>query len=52
MFDECRDYFHVRLRGQPVAPLADQRQIFIDRWRSLVAEVATGKETNAGVREI
>ncbi len=39
-FDELRDYFRVRRRGQPVVSLADQRQIFIDRWRSLVAEVA------------
>jgi len=39
-FDELRDYFRVKRRGQPHVSLADQRQIFIDRWRLLAAEVA------------
>jgi putative transposase len=39
-FDELRDYFRVKHRGQPTVSLADRRRIFIDRWRSLVAEVA------------
>jgi len=39
-FDELRDYFRVKRRGQPTVSLADQRQTFIDRWRSLAAEVA------------
>ena len=39
-FDELRDYFRVTRRGQPTVSLADQRQTFIDRWRSLAAEVA------------
>jgi len=39
-FDELRDYFRVKRRGQPIVSLADQRQVFIDRWRLLVAEVA------------
>jgi len=39
-FDELRDYFRVKRRGQPIVSLADQRKIFIDRWRSLAAEVA------------
>ena len=39
-FDELRDYFRVRRRGQPGVSLADQRQIFIDRWRSLAVELA------------
>jgi len=38
-FDELRDYFRVKRRGQPPVSLADERQTFIDRWRS-VAEVA------------
>jgi len=51
-FDELRDYFRVKHRGQPTVSLADQRRIFIHRWRSLVAEVAAVWETNAGVSEI
>jgi len=39
-FDQLRDYFRVKRRGQPPVSLADQRQTFIDRWRSLAAEVA------------
>jgi putative transposase len=39
-FDELRDYFRVKLRDQPVVSLTEQRQIFIDRWRSLAAEIA------------
>jgi len=39
-FDELRDYFRVKRRGQPPVSLADQRQTFIDRWRSLATEVA------------
>jgi putative transposase len=39
-FDELRDYFRIERRGQRHVSLADQRRIFIDRWRSLVAEVA------------
>jgi len=35
-FDELLDYFRVK----PVVSLADQRQIFIDRWRPSAAEVA------------
>jgi hypothetical protein len=34
------NYFRVKRRGQPAVSLADQRQTFIDRWRSLAAEVA------------
>jgi len=37
--DELRDYFRVKRCDQPIASLADQRQIFIDRWRSMVAAV-------------
>jgi len=39
-FDELRNYFRVKRRGQPDAPLAGQRRIFIDRWRSLTAKVS------------
>jgi len=39
-FDELWNYFRVTRHGQPTVSLADQRRMFIDRWRSLVAEVA------------
>lgn len=38
-FDELRQYFRVRQwRGQTV-PLAEQRQLFLTRWWSLIAEM-------------
>lgn len=39
-FDELRQYFRVRLRGAKWVPLAEQRRLFITRWRSLIAEMA------------
>ncbi len=39
-FDELRQYFRVRQRGAEWVPLAAQRRLFVQRWRSLIAEVA------------
>ena len=38
-FDELRQYFRVRQRGAEWVPLAEQRRIFVTRWRSLMAEM-------------
>lgn len=40
LFDELRNYVRAKHRGQPVISFVEQRQIFIRRWKSLVAEVA------------
>ena len=39
-FDEVRHYFRVRHRGEAHVPLAEQRQLFVGRWRSLIREAA------------
>ena len=39
-FEELQQYFRVRLRGEPHAPLAKQRRLFLARWRSLISEIA------------
>ena len=39
-FDEPRQYFRVRRRGQGRVTLAEQRRLFLARWRSLIAELA------------
>ena len=39
-FDELRQYLRVRRGGQSHPSLADQRRVFIDRWRELVTEAA------------
>ena len=39
-FDELRQYFRVRRRGERHVPLAEQRRLFTTRWRSLIAELA------------
>ena len=39
-FDELRQYFRVRRRGEGHVPLATQRRLFLARWRSLIAELA------------
>ena len=39
-FDALRQYFRVRGRGQPCVSLAEQRRLFLTRWRSLIAEMA------------
>ena len=40
-FDELRQYFRVRRRGEAHVSLAEQRRFFLTRWRSLIAELAT-----------
>ncbi len=39
-FDELRQYFRVRRRGEGHVPLAEQRRLFTTRWHSLIAEMA------------
>ena len=39
-FDELRPYFRVRQRPGGPVPLVDKRQLFLTRWRSLIAEMA------------
>ena len=38
-FDELRHYFRARQRRGQSVPLAEQRRIFVTRWRSLIAEM-------------
>ncbi len=42
-FDELQQYFRVRRRGGQHIPLAEQRGLFITRWRGLIAEMATSQ---------
>ena len=39
-FEEMQQYFKVRLRGEPHVPLAEQRRLFLARWRLLISEIA------------
>ncbi len=39
-FDELREYFRVRRRGEAHVSLAEQRRLLLARWRSLIAELA------------
>ena len=39
-FDELRQYFRVRRRGEGFVSLAEQRRLFLTRWRSLITEMA------------
>jgi len=39
-FDELRQYFRVRRRGEGHVSLPEQRRLFLTRWRSLIAERA------------
>ena len=39
-FDQLRQYFRVRRRGDQHISLAEQRGLFITRWRSLISEMA------------
>ena len=39
-FDELRQYFRVRRRGEGHVSLAEQRRLFATRWRSLISELA------------
>ena len=38
-FDALRQYFRVGQRGAEWVPLAEQRRLFVQRWRSLLAEM-------------
>ena len=38
-FEEMQQYFRVRRRGEPHVSLADQRRLFLTRWRSLISEI-------------
>ena len=40
VFDELRQYFRVRRRGESHVSLAEQRRLFLARWRSLIVELA------------
>ena len=40
-FDELRQYFRVRNRRGNHVPLGEQRRLFVERWRSLIAEMTT-----------
>ncbi len=39
-FEELQQYFRARFRGDPHPPLAEQRRLFLTRWRSLISEIA------------
>ena len=39
-FDELRQYFRVRRRGEGYVSLAEQRRLFLARWDLLIAELA------------
>ena len=39
-FEEMQQYFRGRRRGEPHVPLAEQRRLFLTRWRSLISEIA------------
>jgi transposase-like protein len=39
-FDELRQYLRVRRRGESQVSLAEQRRLFLTRWRSLIGELA------------
>ena len=39
-FDELREYFRVRNCGEAHVSLAEQRRLFLARWRSLIGEAA------------
>ena len=39
-FDELRQYFRVRRRGEAHVSLGEQRRLFLARWRSLIAGTA------------
>ena len=39
-FDELRQYFRVRRRGEGPVSLAEQRRLFLMRWDSLIGELA------------
>ncbi len=38
-FDELRQYFWIRRRSEAHVTLAEQRRLFLTRWRSLISEL-------------
>ena len=38
-FDERRQYFRLRRRHDDGVPLAEQRRLFLQRWRALIAKM-------------
>ena len=42
-FDELRQHFRVRRRGEGHVALAEQRRLFPTRWRSLIGELAVAE---------
>ncbi len=38
-FEEMQQYLRVRRRGEPHVSLAEQRRLFLTRWRSLTSEI-------------
>ncbi len=49
-FDELREYFRVRRRRDDWVPLAEQRRLFVQRWRSLIAEMQAASDQRSGER--
>ena len=39
-FEELRQYFRAQRRGEAQVSLAEQRRLFLTRWRSLISELA------------
>jgi transposase-like protein len=39
-FEEMQQFFRVRRRREPHVPPAEQRYLFLTRWRSLISEIA------------
>ena len=53
-FDALRQYFRVGQRGAEWVPLAKQRRLVVQRWRSLIAEMtaaSTGRTLGAARRD-
>ena len=42
-FDELRQYFRVRRRGEPHVSMAEERRLFLMRWRSLIGQAAVAE---------
>jgi len=42
-FDKLRDDLRVRRRGELNVPLAEQRRLFLTRWRSLMGELVAAQ---------
>ena len=47
-FDAFRHYFRARQRRGQSVPLAEQRRIFVTRWRSLMAEMQAAERERRG----